>query len=91
MKVIIITPFDGETSIQRGKTRITEATATIFVDGETYKEVYFRICTGQVLKATVNHVNFTNEMTKALSSWWYEVNFGDKFCEIGVEYEIEEQ
>ena len=86
MKVEIITSFNGETSIERGKTRITEATAIIDVDGKVYDNVHFRIYTGQVMSAAVKHIDFTDKITKALSSWWYEVNFGDKFCKVGEKF-----
>ena len=88
MKVEIITSFVGETSIERGKTRVTEATAFVMIDDEPYEDVYFRTYTGQVMSAAVKHINFNPRIEKALSGWWYEVNFGDKSYEIGEEFTI---
>ena len=91
MKVQLITPFKHETSSIRDKVRITEAIATMKVDDVEYKEVHLRIYTGQMVSAAVVHLDFTPEITEALSAWWYGVNFAEVEYEIGEEFILDDK
>ena len=78
--------LSGETSIDRDKTRVTEAHTNVLIDGTTYRKVYFRIYTGQVMTAHVDHIKFTPKIRKELSEWWYRVNFVDAEYKVRKEF-----